>query len=146
MAAPAFGFSFGDIVAAIKILNDVRTALRDTGGAGDEITYVQVELQNLEILLELLRHGTWDCEGDAGHTNAIKGMASTCQLPLQDFLTKIEKYKSVQNKESSLRTRLKANARKAQWALQMREEVEKFRAVIVAKVVTITLLMQPQMM
>jgi preprotein translocase subunit SecE len=147
MAAPAFGFSFGDIVTAIKILNDVRTALRETGGSRDEFQHILVDLQQLEIILEQLNRGAWDHGGDAGHLNAIKGMASTCQVPLRAFLTKIEKYKVLQAKElGSFRARLKGEARKVQWAVTMKEEVEKFRAVIVATFVTIILLIQPHMM
>ncbi|KAE8454415.1 hypothetical protein EG329_000037 [Mollisiaceae sp. DMI_Dod_QoI] len=145
MATPAFGFSFGDIVAAIKILNDIRKALRDTGGAKDEFQNVQIELQHLEILLEHLNRGTWSHSGDAGHLNAIKGMASTCQVPLREFLTKIEKY-GLQFKElESHRGKLRTQGKKVQWAISMKEEVEKFRAIIVAKVATITLLIQPYM-
>jgi hypothetical protein len=47
MAAPGFGFSFGDFVQAISLLNDVRKALRDTGGAKDEFKHVSVDLQHL---------------------------------------------------------------------------------------------------
>jgi len=147
MAAPAFGFSFGDMVAAIKILNDVRTALRETGGSRDEFQQVLVDLQRLEIILEQLNRGAWSHEGDAGHFNAIKGMASTCQVPLRELLTKIEKYKIMQAQESGgLRAKLKGEARKVQWAVTMKEEVEKFRAVIVAKIVTLSLLIQPHIL
>ena len=41
--------------------------------------------------------GSW-CVGPwryAGHLNAIKGMALTCKTPLQEFLEKIERYKSL---------------------------------------------------
>jgi hypothetical protein len=36
MAAPGFGFSFGDFVQAISNLKPIRKALRETGGAMDE--------------------------------------------------------------------------------------------------------------
>lgn len=96
MAAPGFGFSFGDFVSAIKIVKDICRALRDTGGAKDEFQHVLIDLQHLVILLEQLNHGAWDHGGDAGHLNAIKGMALTCKTPLQEFLEKIERYKSLQ--------------------------------------------------
>ncbi|PMD62077.1 uncharacterized protein K444DRAFT_525361 [Hyaloscypha bicolor E] len=96
MAAPDFGFSFGDFVSAIKIVKDICRALRDTGGAKDEFQHVLIDLQHLVILLEQLNHGVWDHGGDAGHLNAIKGMALTCKTPLQEFLDKMEEYKSLQ--------------------------------------------------
>jgi hypothetical protein len=148
MAAPGFGFSFGDFVQAISILNSVRKALRETGGAKDEFQHVSTDLQHLGILLEQLNHGAWAHAGDAGHLNAVKGMALTCKVPLQEFLAKIEKYRSLRDGVGSSKgvrrvtERVGSEARKVQWAVQMREEVEKFRAVIVAKVVAINLLIQ----
>ncbi|KAF4634522.1 hypothetical protein G7Y89_g3576 [Cudoniella acicularis] len=143
MAAPGFGFSFGDFVQAISLLNDVRKALRDAGGAKDEFKHVSVDLQHLEILLEQLNRGKWDQGGDAGHLNAVKGMALTCRVPLQEFLAKIEKYKVLQNEDlSGFKDVLSRGRRKVQWAVNMRDEVEKFRALIVAKVVAINLLIQ----
>ncbi|KAH6680517.1 hypothetical protein B0J14DRAFT_578791 [Halenospora varia] len=143
MATPVFGFSFGDIVAAIRILNDVRKALRDTGGAQDEYRGVQIELQQLEILLGHLNHGTWDTGGDTGQLNAIKGMASTCQVPLQEFLSKVERFKSLQDQDSKLSRRIGIEARKVRWTVGMKEDIEKFRALISAKIAAITLLVQP---
>jgi hypothetical protein len=142
MAAPGFGFSFGDFVQAISILNDVRKALRDTGGAKDELKSVSVDLEQLEILFEQLDRGSWDHGGDAGHINAVKGMALTCKAPLQEFLAKLEKFKKL--KETNLRgfrAGVRGEARKMRWAVEMKDEVEKFKTVIVAKLTPITLLM-----
>ena len=143
MAAPGFGFSFGDFVQAITIVNDVRKALRDTGGAKDEFKNVSIDLQHLEILLEQLHRGSWDHGGDAGHLNAVKGMALTCKVPLQEFLAKLEKYNRLREGDSgSFKVKVGSETRKIRWAVEMKDEVEKFRAVIVAKVVSINLLMQ----
>jgi hypothetical protein len=143
MAAPGFGFSFGDFVSTIKIVKDICRALRDTGGAKDEFQHVLIDLQHLGILLEQLNHGVWDHGGDAGHLNAIKGMALTCKTPLQEFLDKMEKYKSLQGTSiKGFKARLGSEARKVQWAIGMKEEVEKFRTVVIAKMVSINLLIQ----
>ncbi len=125
----------------------MRKALQDTGGAIDEFQSLQIELQHLEILLEYLHYGTWGHTKDTGHLNPIKGMASACQVPLREFLTKIEKYRLLQSKESETNgKKFRAVIRKMQWAVEMKEEIEKFRAIIVAKVVSLTLLFQIQMM
>jgi hypothetical protein len=145
MATPGFGFSFGDFVAAIKLLNDIRKALRDTGGAEDEFKHVLVDLQHLEILLEHLNHGAWDQGTDAEHLNAVKGMALTCKIPLQEFLAKVSKYKSLQSRKSGFRAGMSVGRRKAQWAIGMKDAVEKFRALIVATVVAINMLVQLHM-
>ncbi len=90
MAFPSFGFLFGDFVQAIKILNDIHKALQDVGGAEDEFKYGLVDVQQLEILLDQLNRGSWDEGGDVGYLNAVKGMALTCQVPVQEFLAKID--------------------------------------------------------
>jgi hypothetical protein len=131
MAAPGFGFSFGDFVSVIKIAKDICRALRDTGGAKDEFQHVIIDLQHLAILIEQLNHGAWGHGGDGGHLNSIKGMALTCKTPLQEFLEKIEKYKSLQGTSiKSFKARLGSEARKVQWAIGMKEGVDKFRVVI----------------
>lgn len=128
MAAPGFGFSFGDFVQAISLLHDTRKALRDTGGARDEYQHVSVDLQHLEVLLEHVNGGTWNHGGDAGHLNAVKGMALTCKIPLQGFLAKIEKYKVMQREDlSGFRASLRRGGREVEWVVRMRDEVEKFR-------------------
>jgi hypothetical protein len=71
MVAPAFGFSFGDFVTAIGLVNDVRKALKNSGGAKDSFQDAQVDLQHLKIVLEQLHRGQWDHSNNAEHTNAI---------------------------------------------------------------------------
>jgi hypothetical protein len=142
MAAPGFGFSFGDFVSGIKI-EDNRRDLRDTGGAKDEFQHVLIDLQHFVILLEQLNYGVWDHGGDAGHLNEIKGMALTCKTPWQELLNKSETYKSLQGTIiKGFKARLGSEARKVQWAIGLKEEVEKFRTVIIAKMVSINLLIQ----
>lgn len=72
--------------------------------------------------------------------NAIRGMALACHIPLQEFVAKLETY------ESSLgpwtdRTLLRGAGRKAKWAISFGEEVEKLRAVVAAKQISINMLL-----
>ncbi|KAF4624335.1 hypothetical protein G7Y89_g13833 [Cudoniella acicularis] len=144
----AFGFSFGDFVSAIGILNSIRKALRETSGAKDNFRNFCSELEHLEVLLKHLHRETWDHGADAGHINAVKGMALTVKIPLQEFLGKVEKLRSMINsldgtgRFSGVRHSVVSKARQAQWAVQMKDEVEKLRAVIVAKIFAINLLIQ----
>jgi hypothetical protein len=141
MAASGFGFSFGDFVSAIKIVKDICQALRESGGAKDEFQHVLIDLQHLETLLEQLDHNAWDYGGDAGHLNAIKGMALACRIPLEEFLKKIHKYRSLEvSSGKGFQTRVRSESRKVLCAINMKDEVEKFRAVIAAKLVSINLL------
>lgn len=67
-------------------------------------------------------------------------MALACQLPLRDFMAKMEKY------ESSLgpwadRTAFRSASRKVKWAVGFGAEVEKLRALVAAKQISINLLL-----
>ena len=144
MAAPAFGFSVGDFISVISTLNDIRKALHDSGGAEEEFREVLLDLQQLEIVLQWLERGDWGRSGDLGHVNAVRGMSLTCQVPLKEFWGKIQKYKVMTSDHSQIRDvtgKVKGVARKIKWAVQMKEEVSKFRTVIVSKVAALNLLM-----
>jgi hypothetical protein len=143
MPAQVLGFPSAISWKPSAFLNDVRKALRDTGGAKDEFRHALIDLQHLEIVLDQLNRGSWDHGGDAGHSKAIQGMALTCKVPLQEFLDKIIKYKTIRHGDiSGIRARLGSDVRKVLWAVKMNEEVEKFRALIVAKLISINLLIQ----
>ena len=138
---PAFGFSVGDFVNAISLINKVRKALRDTDGADDDLRIVLQELEQLELVLSLLGQDNWGRNYDTSHVNAVRGMALTCQVPLQDFLRKLESFKRTVSKPGNLKLLFQSNARKVHWALSMKDEANSFRAIITSKIVAITLLM-----
>ena len=147
MATPAFGFSFGDLVQAVQLIHRICKAMRESGGATDEFKLVFVELEYLEILLQQLICGSWDNGADAGHLNAVKGLALTCKVHLEEFLVKLERFKLLGSGGSAgVRARIGIGTAKARWAVQMKDEVEKFRTLIMAKMVSINLLLQLNVM
>ena len=66
-------------------------------------------------------------------------MALACVLPLQDFLAKIRKYEASMGAFASCS--VKGAANKTKWAVFVAEEVQKLRAMVSAKVLSITLLL-----
>lgn len=143
MATPGFGFSFGDLEQAVQLIHKICNAMRESGGATDEFKLVLVELQYLEILLQQLICGSWDNGAHSGHLNAVKGSALTCKVHLEEFLMKIERYKLLGSAGTSgVRARIGTGTAKVRWAARMKDEVEKFWALIMAKMVTINLLLQ----
>jgi len=118
----------------------VAKALHKTGGASSRYQHILYELNALCSILQLLE-SLQPTEENASHVNAIRGMALACQLPLRDFLAKLEKY---ENSLSPFSTHnlFKAAGRKTQWAVTMDEEIEKLRASVAAKVISINLLLQ----
>ena len=75
------------------------------------------------------------------HVIAIRGMALTCLVPLRDFKDEIDKrYKAALGSRLS-RSSFVRNTKSVQYALFADDEVARFRATIVAKVVSISLLL-----
>jgi hypothetical protein len=72
---------------------DVSKALRKVGGASSQYQHVLIELHGLYNVLQVLER-LEPSEDNASHVNAIRGMARAYQLPLRDFLTKLEKYET----------------------------------------------------
>ena len=121
------------------MIRQVSKALKNTGGASAEYQNVIIELKALENVLRHLET-LEPTEDNANHVNAVRGMALACQLPLRDFMVKIEKYESSLGPWSE-RTAFGSAGRKAQWAISFAEEVEKIRALVAAKHISINLLL-----
>jgi hypothetical protein len=100
---------------------------------------VQIELKALARTLKHLE-GLEPNESNITHLNAIRGMALTCRIPLQEFLEKTEKFERRMGAFSMDRS-AKAFGRKSQWAIFMSEEVAKLRTAVGAKVLSINLLL-----
>jgi len=142
MAAPGFGFSIGDFIATIQLIKSACNALKDSGGAKDEVQQVLADLLHLEVLFSMLNRGNWADGRDPVHLNAIKGMAAAFQGPLHDFAAKMEQYKALQDQvPSSVKGKMKRQISKVKWGVNMKEDVEKFRALVVAKIVAINALL-----
>ncbi len=63
-------------------------------------------------------------------------------MPLRVFLEKIKKYNVMKDQEKKgMKLHLKSGVRKVEWAVKMQEEVARFRAVILSKIVTLSLLL-----
>ena len=138
---PAFGFSASDFVTAIGLINDFRKALKDSGGSKDDFLLLLQDLEQLQIVLEQLKNGLWGAGGDVGHVNAVRAMALTVQTPLRDFLSKIEKYRCMASVAGGVKSHFASKARKIQWAVAMREDVTRLRAVIATKLLNMSLLL-----
>ena len=138
--ASAFGFSVGDFVAAIGLTVKIGKPLRESGGATTDCRLVIQDLLTLQQILEVLQ-SLRPAESSLSHVNAIRGMALTCLVPLNDFASKIERsYNPILGPGSS-KNPFNRTAKKIQWALFADEEVSKFRAIIAAKIVSISLLL-----
>jgi len=140
----AFGFSFGDLVQIIHLINNVCKALGESGGAGDGFSLVLIELQSLELLIQRLADGSWDYGLDAIHLGAIKGLALTYKVHIAGYLTNIGSCKSFGSGEApSIKAETGGvGAAKLRWVVQIKDWVKSFRNMIVANGAPIKLLLQ----
>ena len=77
----------------IDLVRKIIKALKETGGASSEYQAAVIELKGLKHALQYVQ-ALEPTEDNLSHVNAIRGMALACQLPLRDFMTKLEKYES----------------------------------------------------
>ena len=120
-------------------MQKVTKALKDTGGASTEYQLVVIELKSLKSILRHLET-LQPTEDNVTHINAIRGVALACQLPLQDFMVKLEKYESTLGPFVDKRS-LRAMAGKSKWAVVFTEKVERLRAMVAAKNISLNLLL-----
>jgi hypothetical protein len=116
----------------------VAKALKSSGGASSEYQNVIIELHGLQNVLARLA-ALEPTEGNINHVNAIRGMALACQLPLREFLSKLEKYETTMGPLAT--GTMRSVGKKAKWAILMEKEVKKIRALVSAKVLSISLLL-----
>ncbi|KAL3421762.1 hypothetical protein PVAG01_05918 [Phlyctema vagabunda] len=139
---PGFGFSVGDFIAAAGLIKKVSDALKDAGGASSEYQHVMIELEGLDRALKFVAAIQPD-QSNLHHIDAIRGMALSCQIPLQQFLLKIQKYESYLGPFPASSS-ISRSTKKAKWAVYVAGQVESLRAVVAAKVVSINLLLNVQ--
>ena len=130
MATPGFGFSIGDFIAGIEVAIKIYQAFKETGGAASESNVVLTELRAYISLLQRLQ------DSYQYKTPEVNDLLSTCQVPIQEFCTKIERKwvrpagpvssTSTIHFEKFLRS-MEAVPRKMKWALFDSKAVEKLR-------------------
>ena len=136
-----FGFSVGDFAHAIVLINNIRKALKNVGGAADDIKFVLQDLEQLESLFLTLKEGEWGKGADMSYVNAARGLASSCEATLGAFLERVQGFQRFSGKTSFFSGHILGRLKHAQWTVQMAEEVDRFRLVMLSKVATANLLL-----
>ena len=128
MVVPPFGFSVGDFIDGINIAIDVIKACKDTDGASSQYERVLVEFETYLIILRKLR------DPSVPATAEVIRLASSCEQPMQQFVTRIEKYRRSLAKSAGphdpvhhTARYLRTFPRKAQWAVVAKKTVEELR-------------------
>ena len=121
------------------LIRKISKALKETGGASTEYQNAVIELKGLKHTLQHLE-ALEPTNDNLSHVNAIRGMALACQLPLRDFMTKLEKYEAFLGPWKS-RSSFRAAGYKTKWAVSFAAEVEKLRIVVAAKQLSLNMLL-----
>ncbi|KAN0089507.1 hypothetical protein V8E51_019767 [Hyaloscypha variabilis] len=132
-----FGFSVGDFIAGIQLVRDVITSLQASSGSSSAYKALIMELFSLErALLEVKALKRFNHTPD--QVDALKCAASQCQLTIDRFMTKVQKYQPSLNAQGSGSKR-RDSLRKVQWALCKKEDVASFKAEISGHAIAINL-------
>jgi len=135
----AFGWSAGDIIAAIRVVARVSSALKDAGGASTQYQHTIQELESLELVLQELQH----LKPENAHFTQVKaicGQSLASQRALRNLLDDFHKFEKSMGVGAPKGWHRGAH-RKAQWALFASNELSKFQSSIGMQLHTIQFLL-----
>lgn len=143
MPAP-FGFGVGDFIAVVTLINKIRAALKDSGGARDEYQQLERELALLELALGAIKTLTGPLHRQ-GEITAIKSVALSCRRTLDDFYSSIKKYEESLSVVSR-KSRARSSAKQVQWSLLMQSDVTKLRSYLESHVGILNILISTELL
>ena len=135
----SFGFSVGDLLAALDLVVTAIDALRDSGNASSQNRELLRELYSLETALIRVKRLDVDDELQA-EAIALRQAAGQCQKTIEEFWKKICKYQPHLQRGGST-SRAKDGWMRIQWALCKQDDVTKFKADLVAHTQSIQVLL-----
>ncbi|TAQ90368.1 hypothetical protein B7494_g1329 [Chlorociboria aeruginascens] len=134
-----FGFSVGDFIAALELVATVVDALRESGEASSRYRELVRQLYALETVLLRVKRLEFDETQYSEHA-ALQHAASQCQLTIDGFWKKIQKYQ-VPLTSRAATSRLKEGWMKIRWAVCKKEDVNAFKMDLTAHTESIQLLL-----
>ncbi len=141
----SFGFSVGDFVAALTVLNNVRIALQDSNGAStsyrEEISFLQalsLTVQHLDTL-QL-------CPLDDHLSKNIQDHYKQLKEPLHAFVDGIENSYDGSLGWKTTAPKVLTAHRRIQWALSTSKKVRRLREKIATPLLAIQITLSQQIM
>lgn len=139
----SFGWSVGDLVGAVQLLNKAVTALKDAGGASDEYAEEVNFLRSLAVTLEHLN----TLQSSPLDHNVIVNLQRHCEQvrqPVLLFLRDIERRFQISLSQRTSWAKVAATPRKLQWALSVSKHVKELRQKISGNMDAIQLCLSQQ--
>jgi hypothetical protein len=141
----SFGWSVGDIVAALQLLNKVLPALKETGGASSEYQHVTNFLGVLTVTLQHLK----TLQAAPLDPDLAKNLEQHCaviQGPLTSFRERIRTRFERDLGLDSTRLKILTTGRKLQWALSTSKDVKVLEREIGGQLGAISIVLSQQIM
>src|SRR6266702_3239936 len=142
----SFGWSASDIVAAFNLLNKIRIALKDAGGA---ISDYQEEVSFLQTITLTLTHlkALQEAPLDINLLNNIRCHCDHIRGPLGTFLSDIQhSFETSLGAEASKLNKVLSSPKRIQWALSTSKNVKALREKIASPLSAILVAMSQQIM
>jgi hypothetical protein len=140
----SFGWSAGDIIAALELLHKVAVALKDMGGASSDYQDASLFLNVLTVTLQHLKA----LQAAPLDPNLAKNLDLLCdqvQEPLSSFCDKIRSSFERDLGAGSTRLKVLTTGRKLQWALSTSKQVKALREKIGGPIAAIGIVLSQQL-
>lgn len=135
-----FGFSVGDFISAINVVQTVIDALSASSKSSSELQELFRQLYSLETALREIKQLEVS-ESLHAEVLALKQSAAQCQLTISDFLSKTASYQPHLLCPNGVSSSLRGRWKKVKWAMCKRKDVVQFKTDLLAHTESIQLLL-----
>ncbi|PMD29355.1 hypothetical protein L207DRAFT_445554 [Hyaloscypha variabilis F] len=133
----SFGWSAGDIWAAIQLLNRIISSVNNIGGSRDNFQELQTELEGLRRALHEISQLASQ-PGQIPEIVALKFAACLCEDTLKRFFEKIKPFDEALGLGTKV-PKLRVAPRMVRWELLVKKDIPEFRCYLVAHVGSLNL-------
>jgi hypothetical protein len=141
----SFGWSAGDIVASLQLLNKAIVALKEIGGASSEYQHVINFLGLLTVTLQHLK-ALQSAPLDPDLSKNLEQHCTAVQGPLKSFLERIHTRFERDLGRDKTRNKILTAGPKLQWAFSTSKEVKTLERKIGGHIGAISLVLSQQVM
>lgn len=145
----SFGWSAGDLLAALTVLNKIRVALKDSGGASSDYQEETGFLQSVSTTLETLK-SLQSLPLDSNTLNNLQQICQQIQGPLHSFLDKVNSdFQTKLGPQPVSRhqfSKVFRAPRMMQWALSTSKKVQQLKSRTVMPLLALQIGMSQQIM
>ncbi len=135
-----FGFSVGDFISAINVVQTVIDALSASSKSSSELQELFRQLYSLETALREIKQLEVS-ESLHAEVLALKQSAAQCQLTISDFLSKTASYQPHLLCPNGVSSSLRGRWKKVKWAMCKRKDAVQFKTDLLAHTESIQLLL-----